>query len=272
MSRLKAFLLSVMAGAMLLTSVAGATVIPLDIEEMVAVAEDVVTVRVEETRAEPLNGMIVTRAKVRVIESFKGTLAGEQELVSLGGTYKQLTMAVPEVPQLAQGEEAILFLSNPGLKKLAKSGKSTTTASPLALSPQVVGGWQGKFTIRREEGSSKAKAVGGAPVPEDAKVTRISAAREGTVMGADAPSYAEMRAALQSLVTQQKEMVTQKQAPKVLQGFEGAFFVPERSDSAVLRKFDPLPDQAYMSEQELKELKVQFDKAVSESKAKGATK
>ncbi len=98
-------------------SVAGALMVPLTTEELVAHATLVVTGTVEAARALPPDGqgMIFTEVKVRVKDTVVG--ATNEEVVTvrcMGGEYGGLGVAVEDQPTFALGEDVVLFLA-PGM-------------------------------------------------------------------------------------------------------------------------------------------------------------
>lgn len=240
-----------------LAGTASAQVVPMTLEEMYAISDTVAAVRVEETRTEPYEGLIITKARVRSVEVLKGRLGAETELALLGGDYKQLSMRVPSLPMLDKGEEVLLFLSNPSEKLPRAARQKLDASSPLIASPQIVGGWQGKLSIVRSEAEKEMQITGSAPIPESAKVTRRGP-RAGNVALAGAPAYSEVRGALQRLETRQKAAEKDaKTSTRRIPGVPGEYRIAERTDDPVLRRFDPLPSMAYLSEEELAELQRQ---------------
>lgn len=252
----------------LVGSAARATVVPLTLEEMMAVSDEVVSVRVTETTPEFANGIIVTKAKFTVVENFKGAMQGEQTLDVLGGKYKGIVMKPAGVPSLQKGEEAILFLSNP-YARLSDSQKAQFKASsPVANTLNFVGGWQGKLAIASGDTTGAKSAAG---IKSTAKVTRVTPTSELAPEAATAPQYAQVSTALKSLASAQKAKAAQKAAATKIAGINGKFIIPDRSADAAIRAFDPLPSIAYMSDSELDALQKQVDEKSAAKKAAPST-
>src|SRR5262245_52203113 len=88
-------------------SVAHAARVPMTLEELVAVSDEIVAVRVLESHSHPYEQRtIVTTSKYQVLENFKGISKGEQEITYPGGKVGTLVMGVPDIPRLDKGEEA----------------------------------------------------------------------------------------------------------------------------------------------------------------------
>jgi hypothetical protein len=260
--------LLILAVALLAAPTAGrAATVPLTLEQLMAVADAVVAVRVVDTKSQLADGRITTTADLQVIESFKGALAGRQQLTYLGGHWRQMVMAVPDIPTLTPGEEAVLFLSRPAdrLSEKAKSGLNLN--SPLIASMQIVGGHQGKFLIVNREGNPELKArTGDAKIPALHKIRRTA-----TLSGAkvdDAPNYSEFAAALHQLAARQAEKAAAKGPREAIDGIVGRFAIPDKSADPLLRRFDPLPSIAYSTDAELEQIKAQI-KTLQEQAASG---
>lgn len=123
----------------------------LSLDDMVALADDIVIGRVLRSEARWQGKLIVTVSTVAVDESLKGSSAGEVAITQLGGTAAHprlgvpVTMSVSEETTLSPGEEVILFVR--------QTGPGTN---------QVVGGAQGKLVVRPDPASG-ALNVSGAP-------------------------------------------------------------------------------------------------------------
>lgn len=263
-----ALLLCVVAA--LMPSAGPAAVVPLTMEEMVAVADDIVTARVTATEEKFAGRQIVTTAKLEVVESFKGTLSGETEVTYLGGKVGKLVMAAPGFPTLKKGETVTLFLSSPVKRLPAAQQKAYNATSPVVASPQVVGGFQGVFRVM-ESTQSDAVTKSGA-VDLSTGVTR-HVNSNGATAAASAPqaTYGELRAAIADLVASQKKLSSQKAAPKSIAGVRGSFVIPTKSTHPAVRRFDPLPSIAYSSDEELKAIHKNLDDQAKARAAKKAT-
>ncbi|MEO8377131.1 MAG: hypothetical protein ABI579_05610 [Candidatus Sumerlaeota bacterium] len=215
---------------------ARAAMVPLSMEELVAVADQIVEVQVTESTSHPYQHMIVTTTKMQVIDRLKGDMKGEQSITYMGGKVGTLVMDAANVPQLHLNDHAILFLSKP-YERLPKEMKSRYNAqSPLLNSYSIVGGIQGKFDIVDGDDKGTARVARGA-VP-------------GSVDGIDKAKTAEaatLKTSIRSLVTAQEAKARKKENFRAIKGIYGSFAVPDRSSDPSIRVFDPLPGMAYMS-------------------------
>jgi len=135
-SRRHAFVVGVALWGLALT---GATVsdAPLAVEELTRRAELVVIGEVISVASELFasEGQIITRIDVRVDEALKGSPGrASLHLQQPGGRVGEVTRDVAGMPTFAQGERVLLFLGRRGDGGLA-----------------VVGLFQGKFTLQRDE-------------------------------------------------------------------------------------------------------------------------
>lgn len=219
-------------------------VAPMSVEDLAGVSEDIVQVRVEASQSEVHNGLIVTRHQARVVDSIKGRhQAGDPlELVTLGGSIGPVSSKAPGLPTLDEGEESILFLSRP-FERLSRTNPAAAAGknaeSPLHQSPQIVGGFQGKFSVVRT-GPYNAEATrrGALTISRD-KVFRATPGR--TMNPVSAPGLDDFKAELRSVVAGKatRDMRTRR-IPGV-----GEVNVPApREDARALRAFDPVPDLA----------------------------
>jgi hypothetical protein len=95
-------------------SVAGASMVQLTTEELVANATLVVTGKVDGMRALPpdAQGMIFTEVEVRVKDVIVGATAEDVITVrAWGGEYGDLGVAVEDQPTFALSEDVVLFLA-----------------------------------------------------------------------------------------------------------------------------------------------------------------
>ncbi len=235
---------------------AQAGAVPLSIEEMTAIADDIITVEVVETRSRVWNGRIVTDVRFDVLENFKGAMSGQETLTHQGGRYGGIVQHVPTIAQFRKGEQAILFLSRPYERLSEKDKERFNAESPLVASPQVVGGRQGKLRIERVPGYATADwdKNSGIGVDEAAKVTSSAAARSPE-LPSEAFNYSQVSTALHELAAEQKSLADDNARLKQIPGVYGVFSVPERKSTAVLRGFDPLPQMAYYDDEMLDALR-----------------
>jgi len=210
------------------------SVVPLTIEEMAAVSQDVVHVRVVSSRPEFYKGILLTRHRVEVLDSMKGghREGGEMELAILGGTAGPLTSASPGMPTLAEGEETILFLNDP-LRRLPREvAEQKDKNSPLIQSPQIVGGFQGKFEVLRPQRPEVGKRS-----PVEPVVVRKGPSLNQRLRP---PTLDEFKDQVRSIAGAAKEARIQREIPAI-----GAFEIVEEDEAAsALRYFDPIPAMA----------------------------
>lgn len=239
---------------------AHASTVPLTLEQLVAVADEVVTVRVAGSEAKISQGRITTTTKMEVLETFKGEMKGSEEITYLGGRWRSLVMDVPNVPQFRKGEEAVLFLSRPIDRMPDEMKAQYNLDSPLVQSYQVVGGYQGKFLLVDNEGlPNVSERKDNDPIPFNTRVVRQAGASTGDP--SKSPEWSDFQSAITFLVQTQKAKASSDADPVAIGGIMGKFHVPERSDSPAIRRFDPLPSMAYASDEELKALQDKMSKA-----------
>ncbi len=273
--------LALLLGIFLLGSTAArAAVIPLSFEQLMAVSDEVVTVRVAEDKSEIASmGRITTSSTMYVVDNFKGKMAPGKKMTMtyLGGRVGNMVMEVPGIPRLKEGEEAVLFLARP-LNQMPKALKDNyNTESPLVGGLQVVGGFQGKINILNETADGKTVRKSDESIPFNARVARVQMKSSAKLFKSDM-TYGQFRSSLAELAEKQKTKQAQKGRPDRIKGLRGNYAVPERSDDPVIRAFDPLPSMAYMSDEELDALKKQVRsqqaarQAESENQEKGTEK
>ena len=120
------------------TSAHPSTALKLSFEGLVGEADLIVKGRVEElnTRQTYDQRSITTLVTVSVKQQFKGAKFSLVTIEQLGGSAGDVALGVPGQPEFSLGEDVILFL------KRQRSGRF-----------KVVGGKQGKFTVRLEPAS-----------------------------------------------------------------------------------------------------------------------
>lgn len=253
------------AAILLLAGRASASVVPLTLEELVGIAEEVHTVEVLGTESYVYNGKIVTRAKFQVLETFKGTMSGQSEIDYLGGDFHIVSSQATGSPRLQEGQTEVLFLSYP-IRQLSPGERARfNTSSPLISSPQLVGGQQGSFTVTKTQVDGFAPAVGENQT-RATNLTRRQVVRSGGV----APrresgeqiviTYGLFANEIHRLVAEQTAMVARRVPPRQLPGIRGEFHIPQRDPSRFVRRaFDPLPKIAYYSDEELLEINKKAD-------------
>jgi uncharacterized protein (TIGR03382 family) len=146
-------LLGALALCMLAPAARASTLMALDVPALTRGSELVIHGRVVRATSHPLEGTgrIVTGVEVMVDEVLVGSVASSSVQVTLpGGTVGDLRQHVSGAPELAPGEEVVLFLA-PGTEGL-----------------RVVGLAQGAFRIQRSEEGQKVTAT--AVLPEDLRL------------------------------------------------------------------------------------------------------
>ena len=247
-----------LVGAVLLVGAkVRASIVPLSMEEMVAIADNIVEVEVTETESHPYNRMIVTTAKFQVVDRLKGNMKGEQSITYLGGKVGPLVMDAATVPKLHKDDRAILFLSRP-IDRMPKEMKSRyNMTSPIISSYSIVGGVQGKIDLFEEpaaEGSQK-KLMAARGV-SSASLGRMSKTKMTDAEG--------LKNSLRGLIKVQESRSKDVSSMREIKGVYGKFAVPDRSADPAIRAFDPLPAMGYMSTKEINE-------ALAESYAKAGS-
>jgi len=133
---MKTRIVAVMAALLAVPSIVfGASMVKLEIADLVGQAEAVVVGTVTSTAAQWNEGKtkIVTLTTVKIGETVKGELKGEVQVRTFGGEVDGLAQAVPGMPRFAKDQEVVLFL------------KSEDKAW------HVVGLGQGKYDVIREK-------------------------------------------------------------------------------------------------------------------------
>lgn len=214
---------------------AGASVTPMSIEAMATVAEDVVHGTVEKQRQEVYNSIPMTVSTIRVTERLKGTSTAAEgkaetvDVVTIGGRTSYYGVQSNATVPMDQGQEVVVFLSNPGRRRLNSYGPAAADAqSPMVKYPQVVGGFQGKFDVVRTEAN--------AGQPATARVLRPTPGRR---LGS-----AEALPALDVFKTQVRQVTSGAvpPGPATLRTLPNAapVAIPEqRPELTALRFFDP---------------------------------
>lgn len=260
-SILRMVVLATIALVLALPTGARASTLPLSLEQMVAIADQVVAVRVVETKSEMAAGRITTTTRFNVLENYKGDLKGEAEITYLGGRFGKVVMDVPNMPTFNKGEEAVLFLSRPIDRMPEKVREKYNMDSPLVQSYQVIGGHQGKFLLVNEEGIPNVSDRSDKDViPFNARVVRQAGAMRGDPE--KGPNWSNFHASLTALAAAYEAKVAEKGAKQEIPGILGKFHIPNRMADKNIRRFDPLPSMAYASDEELQKLQEAADKAI----------
>lgn len=233
------FLLLVAAIMLAPAGLRASAVVPLTIEELNAIAGDVVHGVVEYSETDFFNGKIFTLHTVRVEESFKGSRKSGTEVpvVTMGGTMGRIGSVSPGMPTLEAGEEVILFLSTPAeserVRRGGPEGQEYNMDSPFIANPQIIGGFQGKFKVVRRQVAHESH--GQRFFTESPRVFRASPGVSANVD--DAPSLPMFANQLRSINEGERSRNTRsREIPLV-----GRREVVERDAAAsALRHFDPI--------------------------------
>lgn len=136
--------------------------------ELAQSSDEIVHGTVEKVEASFRNGRIETDATIAVREGFKGTRyslgrnkvaenpaqAPRFTLTTLGGTLPNIPIAqhMSFTPNFAQGEEVVLFLRYPESDPVKRDkALSIRPNSKLPVSPRIVGYFQGKFSVYKDD-------------------------------------------------------------------------------------------------------------------------
>lgn len=248
----QAFLAFAALLAMAFARPAAANTLPLSLEEMVAVSDIVVTARVSGLRGGMVGRHTTTTATIEILDTMKGKAKGTMELTYLGGKHEIIHVNVPQIPQLAPGQEVVLFLSQPAKRLPKEAQKSLNQSSPLVTSYQIVAGELGRFQLSTKDGQINKTRKGSDPIPSDLVVTRQAMSRaDDNKSTADAPTYSNFRAAISELVAAEAQKRATKGTPDRIKGINGEFAIPTKSTNSIVRRFDPLPPIAYMTRAEV---------------------
>ena len=186
--RVTAFVVGLVAMLAAAVPAPGASERELSLDEMVALADDIVVGRVLRSEAQWRGKLIVTVSTVAVDEALKGTPRGEVAITQLGGTTVHprlgvpVTMSVSEEAALSPGEAVVLFVrqTQPGTR-------------------QLVGGAQGKLLVRPDPVSGVSTVPGAA---HDLLVRRDGGKR---TIETTAPTLDTVRDRIRAAVTRQAQ-------------------------------------------------------------------
>ena len=146
------------------STVSGGTWPPTSLAELVRGADLIVRGQVQAVTSGPRQeGAPGTTVVVSVLEQWKGTRISTLRLVQPRGTEGGIAQEVPGLPTFRAGEEVILFLV-----REPRTGYS------------VLGGKQGKFSVRTDPGSGKR-------VVEDVTGAQFDLAQFLSALAADIP-------------------------------------------------------------------------------------
>ena len=142
----------------------GTTLIPMDLGDLTAKAEDIFVGTVSDVRSEKADGMIVTYVTFSDLRVVKGSLEDSVEVRLSGGTVGEETLHVYGMPRFEVGERNLVFLAGNGRHGCP-----------------IVGWGQGRFRIRHDQGSRQELVFddGDAPVAaiRDRQIVRATRER-----------------------------------------------------------------------------------------------
>ncbi len=232
----------------LMVHAASAAVLPLTVEEMSAVSDDIVHGTVMESESDIYGGKIITRHELAIHDSAKGT-AGKgatMTLYTLGGKIGPLAATAPGMPTLEKDEEVVLFLETPNLSKLKAKGAKIDEKSPMNNTPLIVGGFQGKFSVVK--GIEKHDAPGGKALEvEREMIFRQTPGRPASLNGM--PTVDEFMSSLKTLNNKSLPVKTVIRDIGAKQSVEVP--VPDKKNTA-LRAFDPFGGESATKGRNLK--------------------
>lgn len=236
-----AFLLAVLAFA-LPSRVSASVAVPLTVEEMSAIADDIVHATVETSETDLYKGKIFTRHTLRVEESLKGTAekGGTMQTVTLGGRMGKIASVSPGLAQLQEGEEVILFVSKPAekLKRRSEAPVEYDMESPFIQNSQIIGGFQGKFSVVRQQVEHEAPG-GRRMTSETVRVFRAAPGRH--VKPTECPTLKQFKDQVRMVASDQ---VPVRRSEREIATVGKVAVSPENDAHQALRFFDPLPRRA----------------------------
>ena len=132
-------------------------VIPATLDELAGEADLIVHARVArvDTRQAPGTLRVERVVALDVVRAWKGRPAGTVHVVLPGGTFGRYRTVVPGVPDVVEGEEAVLFLR----------------ASPAGV-PQLVGLSQGLLRVRVDPATGERRVAAPLAADRDGPVVR----------------------------------------------------------------------------------------------------
>ncbi|MGC4113179.1 MAG: hypothetical protein QM765_00560 [Myxococcales bacterium] len=147
------------------------TVLPLTRADLAARADTIVRAKVDSrtvVRSEK-TGRILTRSKLTVLQTYKGTPKPALELEQMGGTLDGATLVVPGDARIGTGEEVVLYLRCVGKERC-----------------HVFGLGLGKYGVRTEKDGRKLavrdlqglKSLSGEPMAEERPLPLADLERE----------------------------------------------------------------------------------------------
>jgi len=221
----------------------------LGLEDLTRRADVIVVGRVQSKDAVFADRLIQTRYVVAADQYLKGALGQTIQLTQVGGTVDTplpLTQRVEGAVELFHGEKALLFLdlknsSEPmrqfrqSLRERAKAVEQTSGSgaglalpqpvadSPLLETPLILGGWQGRFTIFKDQDGveqavqMKSELGGLATNAQTLELLRATANRPGVAQAA-AAQLAARKEAKESASAPAEQALPEFTPPEALRG------------------------------------------------------
>ena len=129
-------------------------------EEMAKKADLIIKGKCEAKNTKWVDSHLETTLSVSISEILKGKYQTRViEITQLGGSVNSpapLRQYVPDQPHIYKGEDVVLFLTTDKTNIEPKSGElQPASTSNLIASPKIIGLWQGKFTILKNESSGE---------------------------------------------------------------------------------------------------------------------
>jgi hypothetical protein len=216
MSRKNAFIFSALlliSFAVLLGTAYALTYRPLSTSDLVKGADAICIGKCIKKSSRFVDHNIVTTVEIAVSEYIKGDLGKTITLAIIGGEIEEplpLAQRVMGTPNFLEGEEVLLFLAAPkkGARGLASDPKSLSFQ--LASSPDVVGWFQGKYTILTDSVTGQKKVANFnfenmQIVPNDEITRKLYSALENTRKTEGDAAAAKLQKEIQNLLLISKE-------------------------------------------------------------------
>lgn len=151
------------AAFLILSSVYATTMKDISVKELASMADEIVVGECVEKESQWVGGHIETTFKIKVSEVWKGSKkAGENlEITQPGGELKTKPIGqyIPGMPTFYKGEKTVLFLDTKPVKLDKKLEAKHNPKSKILVSPKVVAGNKGKWTVVADEKTGKQFAV-----------------------------------------------------------------------------------------------------------------
>ncbi len=149
----------------------GATLQLLSLNDLIAKSTSVVQAQVTGATASYTGSVIYTHYKVNVVAQWKGAAATSVDVLVPGGTAKGMRQTYPGVPQLAVGQQYVLFLwqsakgaiytmgFTQGVFTLAKDSAGILTAAQMATTETMLSAGTGQAVKNQPIGMPLAQLI-----------------------------------------------------------------------------------------------------------------